>query len=195
MWNSLSLFLYFRLFITGDSIKILYVKVCWWLDWNRGPLVSEATALPTEPQLLTKFYIVLHSFLCTFVPVAPGSNPTHTLVHLICSFHSLIDSIIACSWIVNYRKLNTKERVRSKFKTEKKTIFYFITIFLRSFFIFVRWGKFWNWRSSIFCWLWWCIRVRHVVKAILKSASSELTKLWKPKAIPPSFLLSCALLS
>ena len=117
--------------------------------------------------------------------MAPGSNPTHTLVHLICSFHSLIDSIIACSWIVNYRKLNTKERVRSKFKTEKKTIFYFITIFLRSFFIFVRWGKFWNWRSSIFCWLWWCIRVRHVVKAILKSASSELTKLWKPKAIPP----------
>ena len=30
------------------------IKVCQWLDSNRGPLVSEATALPTEPQPLPR---------------------------------------------------------------------------------------------------------------------------------------------
>ena len=45
------LFLYFRLFDTVDS-KQMFNKFCQWLDLNRGPLVSEATALPTEPQPL-----------------------------------------------------------------------------------------------------------------------------------------------
>ena len=30
----------------------IYINFCWWLDSNCGPLVFEATALPTEPQPL-----------------------------------------------------------------------------------------------------------------------------------------------
>ena len=44
-------FLYFRLFNTVDSTY----KFCRWLDSNRGPLVSEATALPTAPQPLPNY--------------------------------------------------------------------------------------------------------------------------------------------
>ena len=44
-------FLYFRLFNTVDSKQMLD-KACWWLDSNCRSLVSEATALPTEPQPL-----------------------------------------------------------------------------------------------------------------------------------------------
>ena len=46
-------FLYFRLFFTVDSKQMFYIKVCQWLDSNRRPLVSEATALPTELQPIT----------------------------------------------------------------------------------------------------------------------------------------------
>ena len=42
-------FLYSRLFNTVDGTY----KFCRWLDSNRGPLVSEATALPTVPQPLS----------------------------------------------------------------------------------------------------------------------------------------------
>ena len=41
-------FVYFCLFITVDS-KQMFNKFCRWLDSNCGHLVSEATALPTEP--------------------------------------------------------------------------------------------------------------------------------------------------
>ena len=51
------LFLYFRLFNTVDSKQMFHIKACWWLDLNRGPLVSEATALPTEPQPLPISYV------------------------------------------------------------------------------------------------------------------------------------------
>ena len=47
------LFLYFRLFNTVDSRQMFHIKVCRWLDLNCGPPVSEATALPTEPQPLS----------------------------------------------------------------------------------------------------------------------------------------------
>ena len=52
--HSRSLFVYFRLFNTVASTQMFHIKVCRWLDSNRGPLVSEATALPTEPQPLPK---------------------------------------------------------------------------------------------------------------------------------------------
>ena len=42
-------FLYFRLFNTVDS-KQMFNTFCQWLDLNRGPLLLEVTALPTEPQ-------------------------------------------------------------------------------------------------------------------------------------------------
>ena len=47
---SFSLFSYFQ--YTVDKFSIL-INFCQWLDSNRGPLASEATALPTEPQPLS----------------------------------------------------------------------------------------------------------------------------------------------
>ena len=51
MGHSRPLFLYFRLFNTQLTVNkcSIYINFCRWLDSNRGPLVSEATALPTEP--------------------------------------------------------------------------------------------------------------------------------------------------
>ena len=44
----------------------MFNKSCWWLDSNPGPLVSEATALPTAPQPLPKlscFNLKINLFL------------------------------------------------------------------------------------------------------------------------------------
>ena len=47
------LFIYFRLFNTADNKQtIVQYKFCRWLESNRRPLISKATALPTEPQPL-----------------------------------------------------------------------------------------------------------------------------------------------
>ena len=53
------LFLYFRLFNTQLTVNNkqmfnININFCRWLDSNRGPLASEATTLPTEPQPLPK---------------------------------------------------------------------------------------------------------------------------------------------
>ena len=45
-------------FIFDFSIKLTvyrFDKICRWQDWNRGPLVSDVTSLPTEPQPLPWF--------------------------------------------------------------------------------------------------------------------------------------------
>ena len=42
-------FLYFPSFLYSWHYTNVQYKFCWWLDLNCGPLVSEATALPTEP--------------------------------------------------------------------------------------------------------------------------------------------------
>ena len=34
---------------------MFYIKICWWLELDFGPLVSEVNALPTEPQPLPNF--------------------------------------------------------------------------------------------------------------------------------------------
>ena len=55
------LFLYFRLFntqLTANKCSI-WINFCQWLDSNRRPLVSEVTALPTEPQPLPRCYSCL----------------------------------------------------------------------------------------------------------------------------------------
>ena len=59
-----SLFLSFQ--YTVDS-KQMFNKFCRWLDSNRGPLVSEATTLPTEPQPLPKRDNCLASASCGWV--------------------------------------------------------------------------------------------------------------------------------
>ena len=48
----LASFSYYCLFNTVDIILMFNIKVCMWLDSNCGPLLLEATALPTEPQPL-----------------------------------------------------------------------------------------------------------------------------------------------
>ena len=41
------------------------IKLCWWPDSNRGPLVMEASALPTLPQSLPHFMVLQHwSLMC-----------------------------------------------------------------------------------------------------------------------------------
>ena len=65
-------FFYFRLFKTIQlTVNKCSVKMCRCLDTNRGPLVSEATALPTEPQPLPQgvYSYVLYVRRCT--PTAP----------------------------------------------------------------------------------------------------------------------------
>ena len=49
MDQSRPLFLYFRLLNTVDR-KTFNINFCQWLYLNCGPLESEATTLPTEPQ-------------------------------------------------------------------------------------------------------------------------------------------------
>ena len=61
--HSRPLFIYFRLFITVDNKQMLN-KFCGWLESNRGPLVSKATALPTEPQPLPWWKS------CTYLPTS-----------------------------------------------------------------------------------------------------------------------------
>ena len=58
-------FHYFRLFNTVENrLTNVLFKQFWWLDSNFGPLVSEATVQPTEPQPLpTRFSFVELSFV------------------------------------------------------------------------------------------------------------------------------------
>ena len=50
--------LFFFIFVfsihSWQYIKKCSINFCWWLDSNRGPLVSEASVLPTEPQPLPR---------------------------------------------------------------------------------------------------------------------------------------------
>ena len=51
MGHSRPLYPLFLYFLYIDS-KSMFFKIFWWLDSNHGPLLSEVTALPTEPQRL-----------------------------------------------------------------------------------------------------------------------------------------------
>ena len=52
--------LFFFIFVFSIQLIVnTWIKVCWWLDSNRGTLVSEETALPTEPQPLPQFLLFL----------------------------------------------------------------------------------------------------------------------------------------
>ena len=48
-WSIPCLFFFIFVFSTQLTVNKCSIKVCRWLDSNRGSLVSEATALPTEP--------------------------------------------------------------------------------------------------------------------------------------------------
>ena len=60
MGHSRPLFLYFRLFNAIYSKHMFNIIFCRWQDSNLRPLVSEETALPTEPLTIS------NNFDCTF---------------------------------------------------------------------------------------------------------------------------------
>ena len=68
MGHSQPLFLYFRRFSTVESKLMFCINVCRRLDSNHGPLVSEATTLPTEPQPLATAYtfFTIYYFIFAF---------------------------------------------------------------------------------------------------------------------------------
>ena len=51
-WDIPGLFLFIFVFLIQLTVKMFHIKVCQCQDSNHGTLVSEATALPTEPQPL-----------------------------------------------------------------------------------------------------------------------------------------------
>ena len=59
MGHSRPLFLYFRLFNTQLTVNKCSIIFCRWLDLNRAPLESKATALPTEPHNHCPWHIFL----------------------------------------------------------------------------------------------------------------------------------------
>ena len=58
---SFSLFLSFQYTVDSKQMFNLYINFCRWLDLNHRPLVSEATALPTQPQTLPSLSDCLYS--------------------------------------------------------------------------------------------------------------------------------------
>ena len=86
-------FIFVRLFYKQLTGNIGSKKSCRWLDSNCGPLVSEATTLPTEPQPLPKCPNVL-----TMVATSsnsklsrPGPKTSQRLVH--CSSLIILPSV------------------------------------------------------------------------------------------------------
>ena len=84
MDNSRPLFLYFRLFcLQTVSSRWLFNKSYPWLDSNPGRLVSEATALSTVPQPLSRLPIFYTLDGTTYTPLnalisGPQRNPPQT---------------------------------------------------------------------------------------------------------------------
>ena len=52
------LFFYIFVFSTVEqlTVNMFVLQFCRWPDWNRGSLVSEASSLPLEPQLLLQTF-------------------------------------------------------------------------------------------------------------------------------------------
>ena len=123
--TSFSLFLSFLITIPR---KYGFNKSCRWLDSNRGPLVSEATALSTEPQPLSTSSSIYnhHSFafklpkVCLFnshsVLVSVSPTPSVYLAFFVkqipllclCLFRSFYRRLFRCivPWSIENHKLN-----------------------------------------------------------------------------------------
>ena len=73
-----SFFIIFVVSTVNRTYNMFSVNFCWWLNLNRGPLVAEVTALPTEPQPLP--YCSNLTTLQTLPPArwTSGANPFRT---------------------------------------------------------------------------------------------------------------------
>ena len=77
-------------------VNMFVTKFCQWLDWNRWPLVSEATALSTEPQPLPYLSGSLYLFdvrgATAIVALSLSLSQKSSLSHIRCIFFSPISS-------------------------------------------------------------------------------------------------------
>ena len=77
---SFSLFLSFQNSVYSKQMFNININFCQWLDLYRGHLVSEATALPTEPQPLPKKFKVQNCLKRTKIyQKMPGMAHSHLL--------------------------------------------------------------------------------------------------------------------
>ena len=91
------LFSLFSSFLQTVNRKHMFNKSCRWLDSNPGPLVSEATALPTAPQplpqMFSKILCLPLSFSHTIKPMSFAnictSTPTHGNLIAVFQFYKL----------------------------------------------------------------------------------------------------------
>ena len=77
----------------------MFNKFCWWLDSNRGPLVSEATALPTEPQPLLITLKSLEGVLLHIVFLKIWAKPGSFLFIFVLFVHYNDKYIVKLDWI------------------------------------------------------------------------------------------------
>ena len=105
IWAIRGLFLFIFVFsiqlIINNLTNKCSIKFCRWLESNRRPLVSKATALPTEPQPLPSddlFFNYFLSRLWSFDPLDIIFKVTHTAL-IYFAFHILV----FVEWFVRVR--------------------------------------------------------------------------------------------
>ena len=92
--------LFFSLFSSFQYSWQSDIKVCLWLDSNRGPLASEATALPTEPQPLP-----LNIFCCCLIILRRRRHFVWTLKRYQSIWTQIVDRWKYYFWNPPFRRL------------------------------------------------------------------------------------------
>ena len=85
------LFFFVFVFSIQLTVKMFNINFCWWRDSNRGPLESEATALPTEPQPLPYGTLLQASFLFYLTRAK--------ILRYLIVFHKLANFSAADNWL------------------------------------------------------------------------------------------------
>ena len=114
---------FYFVFLQTVNRNYWFNKSCRWLDSNRGPLVSEATALPTEPPqpLPPKYYLSIDALTryLTFVYLRSPLKIAKTSWILFRKFLLLVLAKVNSFIIIIKRKTFTG------FKKKRKTLFAF----------------------------------------------------------------------
>ena len=104
-------------------------KFCRWLDSNCGPLVLEPTAMPTEPQPLTKYQVIICNYYllkyspCFIHPLLllllilervcqllfPSLNPEHPMVRRCQHVRQDPDPVVTCGRVKGWITVLFKE--------------------------------------------------------------------------------------
>ena len=89
------------------------MKIRWWLDSNRGPLVSEATTLPTElqPLPIDHFNCVVSSVIrAPKLWIFESINKLLKLFPLFLGTNENLNAEIACQLYLNVEDENEKQK-------------------------------------------------------------------------------------